>query len=228
MSKMFQVYGIGQALFHVLPPPLPFENPPTVNQTNYEIGQVVFTPPKAPTAFYLYAGAGNWFEFVSGSGYIASVVGTENEVTLNTVAGVSTVSLPSLITTPGSLSTTTTLAAGTALSSGTSITAGTTITATVGNITATNGNVVLGTAGNKLTIATGSNASLGTSGALASGTVTVATTAVTAASKIFLTRAVAGGTQGNLSVGTITANTSFTITSDSSSDTSTVNWLIIN
>jgi len=107
---MFQVYGIGQALIPVLPPPLPFENPPTVNQTNYEIGQVVFTPPKAPTAFYLYAGAGNWFEFVSGSGYIASVVGTENEVTLNTVAGVSTVSLPSLITTPGSLSTTTTSA----------------------------------------------------------------------------------------------------------------------
>jgi hypothetical protein len=225
---MFQVYGIGQALIPVLPPPLPFENPPTVNQTNYEIGQVVFTPPKAPTAFYLYAGAGNWFEFVSGSGYIASVVGTANEVTLNTVAGVSTVSLPSLITTPGSLSTTTTLTAGTALSSGTSIIAGTTITSTLGNIAATNGNLVLGTAGNKLTIATGSNASLGTSGVLSSGTVTVATTAVTAASKIFLTRAVAGGTLGNLSVGTITANTSFTITSDSSSDTSTVNWLIIN
>ena len=49
MAKMFQVYGIGQALIPVLPPPLPFENPPTSNQTNYEIGQLVYSPPKAPT-----------------------------------------------------------------------------------------------------------------------------------------------------------------------------------
>jgi hypothetical protein len=122
----------------------------------------------------------------------------------------------------GSLSTTT------SLSATTSVTAGTTVTATLGAITATNGNLVLGTAGNKLSIATGSNASLGTSGALGTGTVTVSTTAVKTASKIFLTRAVAGGTLGNLSVGTIVDSTSFTITSDNNADTSTVNWLIIN
>ena len=78
-----------------------------------------------------------------------------------------------------------------------------------------------------LSILTGSNQTMGTSGALSSGTVTVSTTAVLTGSKIFLTRAVAGGTLGNLSVGTITNATSFTITSSSSSDTSTVNWLII-
>ena len=65
MAKMFQVYGIGQALIPVLPPPLPFENPPTSNQTNYEIGQLVYSPPKAPTAFYLYAGSGNWVNATS-------------------------------------------------------------------------------------------------------------------------------------------------------------------
>ena len=65
MSKMFQVYGIGQALIPVLPPPIPFENAPTSNQTNYEIGQEVYTPPNTPTAFYKYAGAGNWVLFAA-------------------------------------------------------------------------------------------------------------------------------------------------------------------
>lgn len=109
-----------------------------------------------------------------------------------------------------------------------SLTASTSLTATLGAITATNGNLVLGTAGNKLMIAAGANGSVGTSGALSTGTVNVATTAVTASSKIFLTRAVSGGTLGNLSVGTITPATGFDITSDNAADTSTVNWLIIN
>ena len=65
MSKMFQVYGLGQALIPVLPPPLPFQNPPTSNQTNYEIGQVVYTPSPLPTSFYIYAGAGNWINFTA-------------------------------------------------------------------------------------------------------------------------------------------------------------------
>lgn len=67
MSKLFQAYGIGQPLIPVLPPPIPFENPPTSNQTNYSIGQVAFTPPLAPTAFYFYAGGGNWQPIVVGS-----------------------------------------------------------------------------------------------------------------------------------------------------------------
>lgn len=97
-----------------------------------------------------------------------------------------------------------------------------------GNITATNGNLTLGTAGNKLNIATGANASVGVSAAMVAGTITVATTAVTAASKIFLTHATSAGTIGELYVGTIVAGTSFVINSSSNTDTSTVNWLIIN
>jgi hypothetical protein len=80
MSKLFQVYGIGQALIPVLPPPVPFQTPPTVHQTNYEIGQVVFTPPTNPTAFYMYGGGGNWIEFATNSGDVTSVTGTANQI----------------------------------------------------------------------------------------------------------------------------------------------------
>lgn len=113
------------------------------------------------------------------------------------------------------------------------------ITATTGNITATNGNLVLSTAGNKLSIATGANASVGTA-TLVGGTVTVSTTAVTASSIILLTRQSPGATGaaalGALSVGTITAATSFVInalqnadsTALQASDVSVVGWMIIN
>lgn len=90
------------------------------------------------------------------------------------------------------------------------------------------GNVALLTAGNKLKIATGSNASVGTSAAMTAGSITISTTAVTASSQIFLTHASVGGTQGILSVGAVTAGTSFVINSSNAADTGTVNWLIIN
>jgi hypothetical protein len=62
---------------------------------------------------------------------------------------------------------------------------------------------------------------------LVAGTVTVATSAVTANSVILLQYKTAGGAQGFLSY-TISAGTSFTITSSSGTDTSTVSWLIVN
>lgn len=122
---------------------------------------------------------------------------------------------------------TTTISAGTSLAATTSVTAGTTITATLGAITATNGNMVLGTAGNKLVIATGSNASVGTSSAMTTGAVTVATTACSGTAKIFYSRATTGGTPGNVSI-TAQSGTGFTLTSTSNTETSTFNWWIIN
>jgi hypothetical protein len=210
MSKMFQVYGIGQALIPVLPPPLGFENAPNSHQTNYEIGQIVFTPPLAPTAFYMYAGAGNWVEFATNSGAIISVVGTTNQVAVSTATGVATVSLPSALIAPGSIAATTTL------------------TATLGAITATNGNLVLGTAGNKIIIPTGSNASAGTSGAMSGspGAVTVATTASSSTALIYYSRKTTGGTPGQVSI-TAQDGTGFTLTS-TGNETSTFNWWIIN
>jgi hypothetical protein len=98
------------------------------------------------------------------------------------------------------------------------------------------GNVNLTTAGNKLKIATGANASVGTS-TLVSGTVTVNTTAVTTNSIIYVTYNTVGGTlDAGLAVpaASIVNGTSFVINSltaaggVNTADTSTVNWWIIN
>jgi hypothetical protein len=222
MPKIGQCYGIGQGLLPLMPPPIPFENAPTSNQDNYSVGQIVYTPGPNATNFYMYAGAGDWVLFATASGTIISVLGTSNQITVTTTAGVSTISLPSAITTPGSLTTTT------SLSATTTVTGGTGVTATSGNVTALNGNFVMATPGNKLMIPTGSNASVGVSGSLSTGTVTISTNAVTPSSIIFYVRAVAGGTLGNLAIGSQTPGTGFTITSDNSADTSTINWWIIN
>ena len=132
-----------------------------------------------------------------------------------------------------------------ALNATTSITAGTTLTATLGDIQATNGNLVLNTAGNKIisssvatTTAAGAN-SFGTV-TLVGGTATISTTSVNANSKIVLSRQSIGATGaaalGILTVGTITANTSFDInsvqaadaTALQASDVSVIFWMLIN
>lgn len=103
------------------------------------------------------------------------------------------------------------------------------ITSTAGDITATDGNLVLGTAGNKLVIDDGANGSVGTSAAMVAGSVTVATTAyVAATSKIYFSRLTAGGTLGNASIVNAGSDGSFDILSDSNTETSTFNWWIIN
>ena len=115
-----------------------------------------------------------------------------------------------------------------ALDATTSITAGTTLTATLGAITATNGNLAMGTAGNKIIVPTGANASAGTSGVMAGtpGAVTVATTACSGTALIFFCRNVTGGTPGDVSI-TAQDGTGFTLTS-TGNETSTFNWWIIN
>lgn len=193
----------------------------------------------------LASGVATWTLLATGSGSVESVLGTANQVTVTTVGTTATVSLPSAITTPGSLTTTTTLASGTTLAAGTSFSAGTTITATSGAITATNGNLVLGTAGNKIlstSVATTTTAGANSFGSvtLASGTATVATTAVTANSLIYIWRQSIGstgaGALGFLTVGTISAGVSFivraaligTATSTATTDVSIVGWMIVN
>jgi hypothetical protein len=218
MPKASRVYGNGTPEVFVLPLPIGFESAPTSAQNNYEIGQVVYTPKHAPTAFYLYAGGGIWALFASGTGDIVSILGTASQVTATVNAGVATLSLPAAIVAPGSLATTTTL------------TGGTGVTATTGNLTATNGNLVLGTAGNKISIATGTNGSAGTSGAMTAGSVVVATTAITANSLVFFTTHTLGTVTAPQAyyVSARTPGTSFTITSADATDTSTVDYLILN
>lgn len=73
--------------------------------------------------------------------------------------------------------------------------------------------------------AEGSNCKQGTA-TLVAGTATVANTAVTASSRIFLTSQADGGAPGFLRVSARTVGTSFTITSSSGTDTSTVAYEI--
>jgi hypothetical protein len=98
------------------------------------------------------------------------------------------------------------------------------------------GNVTLGVAGNKLNIATGTNASIGTA-TLVAGTVTVSTTAVTTNSKIMLSYNTPIGTLGVVIAApsaSIVNGVSFVINSLTSANTvlttdlSTINWWIIN
>lgn len=92
---------------------------------------------------------------------------------------------------------------------------------------ATNGgNLVVNRLGKTLKLKEGANAVMGRS-TLVAGTVTVNTTAVTAASEIFLTSQVDGGTPGFVRVTARTAGTSFTITSSNVLDTSDIAWVIL-
>src|SRR5688500_1057653 len=83
----------------------------------------------------------------------------------------------------------------------------------------------IATAGRGLQVAEGANAKMGVA-TLVAGTVTVANTSVTANSRIFIQRQAAGGTLGNITY-TASAGVSFTINSSSATDTSTVDWHIV-
>lgn len=209
-------------------------------------------------SYYASGNAGVWIALGGSSVAISNVLGTANQVTSTVAGGVATLSLPAALQAPGSVTAATGLTATSggvtasagnivatlgnitasagniaatigSVSAGSTVTGGTGVTATTGALTATNGNLVLGTAGNKISIATGANASVGTA-ELVAGTVTVSTTAVTTNSKIFVTV----GTLGTVAapqamyVDAIVNGTSFDITSADGTDTSFVNWFIIN
>lgn len=87
------------------------------------------------------------------------------------------------------------------------------------------GNSLVTRVGAGLRVKEGSNAKQGTA-VLAAGSVVVANTSVTATSRILLTSNIDGGTPGWLRVSARTVGTSFTITSSSGADTSTVAYQI--
>lgn len=80
--------------------------------------------------------------------------------------------------------------------------------------------------GSGLSIAEGTNAKMGII-TLVAGTFTVNTTAVTANSRILLSRQTAAGTLGHLATANVIAGTSFDIVSDNAGDTSDVAYLIV-
>ncbi len=94
-----------------------------------------------------------------------------------------------------------------------------------GNLVSQVGNVDVQNAGGGLAVKEGANAKQGTA-VLVAGTVTVADTSVTANSRIFLTSNLDGGAPGFVRVSARVAGTSFTITSSSGTDTSTIAYEI--
>jgi hypothetical protein len=97
----------------------------------------------------------------------------------------------------------------------------------VSNRMAMSGNVL---SVNGLNVGTGTNISQIKHGraTLVGGTITVSDASVTANSRIFVCGAVDGGTPGWLRVSARSAGVSITILSSSGTDTSQVDWLLIN
>lgn len=95
-----------------------------------------------------------------------------------------------------------------------------------GDINSSTGNVLISTIGKGLQVKTGANSKIGTV-ALVGGTAAVTNTSVTANSRIFLTSQSDGGTPGAIRITSKVVGTSFTITSLSALDTSTVAWMIV-
>lgn len=87
-------------------------------------------------------------------------------------------------------------------------------------------NLSLGTIGNKISVKTGSNASVGTA-VLSAGTVTVNNTLITANSQIQLTPQDGSANIGSVWVSAKTVGTSFVISSSNVLDTRTVFWQLI-
>ena len=184
MSKMNQVYGIGQGLILSLPPPVHFQNAPTAAQDQYEVGQIAYTGTSGSYTFYIYAGAGVWELLDVGTGSIVGVNGTTNQITATTTLGVVTLSIPSTFIAPGSIASTTTNNAGT------SMTAGTTITATLGDITATNGNFVATASGTGILLTSAQNSGVASGPVVVngrSGRATFTSVSIAAAADLTLT-----------------------------------------
>lgn len=87
------------------------------------------------------------------------------------------------------------------------------------------GDVVIDVAGSGLQIKEGTNARMGTA-TMVAGTVVVSNTSITANTRIFLTKEGSTST-GHVRVSARSVGTSFTISSSSGSDTSSVHWMLV-
>lgn len=121
----------------------------------------------------------------------------------------------------------TVIADSTHVTSGGTVTAATSITATLGDITATNGNFVASTIGKGLVLKQGANGKVGTFVNNGTTPVTTSNTSIAITDTIVISLNTVGGTVGATPhVATITASTGFT-TVGAASDTSTYNYTII-
>lgn len=209
MANLQLVYAPNNSQLYVLPVPEKFARDPSTSDNKYTPGQLWYNT--ATTAIWIYKTAGSWVKIVGATGDVNTVTGTANQITATNTLGDVVLTIPAAFIAPGSIASTTS------------------ITATLGNITATNGNLVLSTAGNKLVInaATPASSSVGTTGAMVAGAVTITSSAITASSLIIYSRRTLGTAMGSVSI-TAQVGGSATLTSDDATETSTFDYLIIN
>jgi len=198
---------------------------PLVGVFDYHSGLSGFIDPNE-TVFALY-NVDKPIDSIDGS----SGTGPNDHKGMSVYTGGTVTAVGNITTSTGNIAATAgTVTAGTGLTvtaGGATITAGG-LTVTAGGATVTAGNLTV-TAGKILLPGSGAAASVGTATLNSTTNVVIATTAVTANSKIFLQKATSvGATQGTISIVSQTVGTGFTIVSTGAADTSTVNWLIIN
>lgn len=217
------LYGTPQPLSGQNPSPIIAKRDPTTLDTGYALGQ-------------------NWLNSVLGTVFeLASVTaGSANWVSLGTTSG-------SFVTvTAGTFATSTaataiSIAAGNVFTgTGTNAAVGFTftpkgtagLTLTTGALTATNGNLVVGTAGNGLVVKSGANARIGQA-TLVGGTIAVANTSVTANTRVFITRTTANAGPTGALEAVPSAGVGFTVNAldvagaPLATDVSTVDWLLV-
>jgi len=219
------------------------ERAPTSSDTAFPIGELWLD--RDDSTAYMNNGAGDWIAIGSGAdGGVVTLTGGSGGAISPTAGNITLAGTANQIKTIGSGSTITWSVPSTFIAPG-SIAATTTLTATLGDITATNGNIVRGTAGNKdvySSVASTTTAGANSAGTvtLVSGTATVATTAITASSQVRLYRQSVGSTGaaalGILTLGTKTAGVSFVINAvtaasavaNQTTDVSVIGWEIVN
>jgi len=195
-------YSLSQPLTTMAPYPIVAKRAPTVNDINYPLGQ-------------------EWIYSASNAAYILTSVlaGAATWIQVSSSGGTGT--FASLVVTPGPASIIGTTTINTSGTAATTIgNSGATVGITASTITLTG----------KIAMPQGTgSASVGITPSMVAGTTTVATTAVTSNSRIFLTANTLAGTPGTLSAPqlSITPGVSFVITSSSATDTSTVNWILV-
>lgn len=91
----------------------------------------------------------------------------------------------------------------------------------------TSGNLIVNIAGSGLQVKGGTNARIGISGAMTAGSVTVGNTSVASGDMIILGVHTPGGTAGAPYISSRTNGTGFTISSTSTLDSSTVDWMLV-
>lgn len=173
-------YGVGSPQIGLAPVPEKWNRAPTTSDLGFPYGYLAIYNGTVYASAGASAGLATWVVLGGSASDVNTInnlsptagnidiTGTANRTTVTSTGSTINVTLPNTV-------------------SGLTSVSANTLTAANGNITATNGNLVLSGTGNKVVIPFGANCSLN-SDTLVNGVIAVSNTAVTANSKIFLSR----------------------------------------